>query len=143
MYIHIYIYVYIYIYTRMARTHAQEQRSWGWGDEFSLRLVLVMLGPLKSPLRLGASFGCGFWVRARWVWFWCGAPPAFASLLRWSGCVLPGALRSGDLSALVSLRLVRWGCPVCSACDLHLFRLRSSCCAAHTIHGHHNYGISQ
>ena len=89
----------------MARIQAQEQRS--WGDEFRLRLVLVMFCPLKSSLWLGASFRCGFWVQARWVCFWCGAPPAFASLLRWSGCVLPGVLCSGDLSALVSLRLVR------------------------------------
>ena len=47
----------MYIHIRMARIHAQVQRS--WGDEYRLRLVLVMLCPPKSPLRLGATF----WLR--------------------------------------------------------------------------------
>ena len=118
------------IHIRMARIQAQVQRS--WGDEFRLRLVLVMLCPLKSLLRLGATF----WLRLSGAGplglVWLGLPPGIASLLSWSGCVLP-RLPFGICSALVSLRLFRGGrCLVCTACDLHLFRLRSSRCVART-----------
>ena len=115
----------------MARIQAQVQRS--WGDEFRVRLVLVMLCPLKSFLRLGATF----WLRLLGAGplglVWLGlSRSGVASLLSWSGCVLPGALLSGLVPRWCRCDFSDGGCLVCTACDLHLFRLRSSRCVART-----------
>ena len=72
-----------------------------------------------------------------------GAPPRYcvtAELvrLRFAAPSLRDLFRAG-----VAATFPRGRCLVCTACDLHLFRLRSSRCVARTIHSHYNYGISQ